>query len=223
MTSRLHRILVRLLALIAAASATPALARIDDSLFCRNGLFPTQQSALGMARVSGKGRAYFFDDMDNCPKAERRCRTSRYLVPGDRLLTGRKHGAFTCAFFPTRGGGAAGWVESNRLRAMAVNANPPLVAWLGSWGDNEIRFSSRRGALHVEGEAFWPAPDIPPMNSGEIAGPVRRSGIRARYASDGCVVDFTLLNDLLVVGDNLGCGGNNVSFTGVYARKSKRR
>jgi hypothetical protein len=205
-----------------------AAAAIDDD-FCRNGSFPVEHAPFALAAVGGNGRANFWGDMNGCPAAEARCRENTYVVPGDRLVTGRVRGAFTCAYFPNRGGGSAGWIESRRLRAVAVAPRPPLSAWLGQWsaeGNPMVRFRVRRKQLTVDGDSYWPSPN-PSLeerpggpNIGSIAGPVRRSGNQAREPE--CNVTFTLLGDLLIGADpDMKCGGANVSFSGVYRRQRR--
>jgi hypothetical protein len=36
-----------------------------------------------------------------------------------------------------------------------------------------------------------------------------------------CEVDVALAGSFLVVADNHGCGGHNVSFTGIYTRRGR--
>lgn len=202
-------------------------ARAEDD-WCRNGLFP-EEPPFALARVTGKGRAWLLDDMDGCPDKGAACRSRNSLKPGALVVISRTHGGYTCAFLPNRSGGAAGWVDSARLEAVPVaNAAPP-TAWLGTWasGDNPvITFRDEGGALHVEGEAYWPGPRAtrryPTVHVGMIDGAVALTGNRGAYADDDlCEIAFTLLGPLLVAGDNGKCGGFNVSFSGVYARKRK--
>ena len=216
-----------LLVLLLMGATSASQAATGDEDWCRNGLFPSEPP-FALAQVIGAGRAWFHEDMDGCPDRGTACRQRAYVVPGDQLVTNRSHGTFTCAFYPGRGGGTAGWVPSDRLRALPVAANPPASAWLGRWSSNgnpEIRITAQGNSLMINGEAFWPERS-PPANSmypsahiGEVHGRITRQGNRARYGdADDCEVNFTLLGDLLVAGDNRNCGGMNVSFSAVYRR-----
>ena len=213
------------LSFLLLAAASPAMAEIDDG-FCRNGIFGVENPSVGLAVIAGKRRAYFIEDMDGCPNAEPRCRQKSYVTPGDTVITGRNKGRYVCAFFPNKGGGSAGWIESTRLRPIAVRQNPALREWVGQWsdlGNPEVRFFLRRGTLTVEGDSYWPSPNPSPEerpggpNTGNISEAVQVTGNRAHAPE--CNVRFTLLGDWLVAADlDMQCGGMNVSFTGVYRR-----
>lgn len=213
---------VPLLALLAAPGIAPASAAADD--FCRNGLFP-KEPPFALARITDE-RAFFHDDIDGCPQAGD-CRSRSYVIEDDVVLTGRTSGGFTCAFYPGANGGTAGWIETERLALIEHESNPALARWIGTWsvGDNpEVRFRVEGSVLHVAGEAFWPGhPDTTDWISihvGEIAGAVSRNGLVGRYEDDNlCEIDFTLIGDYLVAGDNGNCGGANVSFSGVYRKQ----
>lgn len=221
---RLHSSLTFLL----LAMSSPGAAAISDD-FCRNGTFGVQNPSVGLAIITGKGRAYFVEDMDGCPSAERRCRQNSYVIPGNTVVTGRSKGRYVCVFFPNRGSGSAGWMEFTRLRRVPVRQNPPIREWVGQWsdlGNPEVRFYVHRGRLMVEGDSYWPSPN-PSLserpggpNVGNIGETVRVTGNRA-HASE-CNISFTLLGDLLVAADSdMQCGGANVSFTGVYRRRGR--
>lgn len=223
------RLLAAILSLTLANAA--AVHAAPEDLSCRNGDFPTGQQSFGLAKVSGTGRLNFLGDMDGCPSEEARCRQRAYVVEGDVLLTGRSHGRYVCVFFANRGGGDAGWAPRERLAPMPVPSSPLLSAWVGRWsdGDDTITLKTDGGALVAEGEAYWPsahpsrsaAPGGP--NVGDLSGTARPSGDRVVFSDgdpQGCTATLTLVEALLVVRDNDGCGGMNVSFTGVYRRGS---
>jgi hypothetical protein len=218
---------VLLLASAATASAQP----VEEWDFGRNGLFP-EEPPFAHAEVAGQGRLRFLEDMDGCPDKGAACPARGYVIPGDKVLTSKVHGAYTCAFYPSRGGGTAGWVETARLRPLPVEPAPRAEAWIGQWSSegNPVVTIRRSGEeLGIDGEAYWPSPN-PPVeerpggpNIGSIGGAFRVTGSRAEYdEGDGCQVSFTLVGDLLIAGDNHRCGGMNVSFSGVYKRTSRR-
>lgn len=212
---------------LALATAPASAAQAIDDGWCRNGAFPKDQSTFGLARIAGKGRAHFLDDMDGCPNTEARCRSGTYVIPGDLVLTGRTRGEYVCTYFPNRVGGSAGWMSKARLRPVPVNQAPPLASWAGNWadGDNSVRISRRGNRLQLEGDAYWPSasPSLEERpggpNVGNIGGWIRPRRNRATYDDEGCQVSLTLVGHLLLAADNNECGGMNVSFTGVYRRK----
>lgn len=220
----------RLAVLFLAGAVSASAGESDDGRWCRNGLFPTEPP-FALARIAGKGRAWFLEDDDGCPGHGASCRQGSYVVPGDTVLTNRTKGAFTCAFFPNRAGGSAGWIDTDRLQPLPVSANPPRAAWTGRWADGadrELRITAHRGNLQVSGEAYWPGRN-PARNSpyqsvhtGEIEGDLAVRGNRGEHGGKpGCHVEFTLLGDYLVAGDNMQCGGANVTFSSVYRRMKR--
>ena len=220
------------LAFLVLALSTAAAAQSDGNEWdlCRNGLFPSEPP-FSHAQVKGQGRLRFLSDMDGCPDSRTNCASGPYVIAGDRVLTSKVHGAYTCAFFPSRGGGTAGWVETARLRPLPIDPEPADAAWIGKWsseGNPEVNIRPRGEGLEIGGEAYWPSPD-PPIeerpggpNVGYIQGALRVSGNNAEYDDDSCRIEFTLVGDLLVAGDNQTCGGMNVSFSSIYKRISRR-
>jgi hypothetical protein len=202
-----------------------AAAGIDEGL-CRNGIFGVQNNSVGLGKISATGRTHFIYDMEGCPNDSLKCRQNSYVVAGDRVVTGRAEGKYVCVYYPSKGGGTAGWIEASRIKPVRSKQQPPLSAWVGTWSDEGnpiVRFYMRRGKLIVEGSAAWPSfkpsmterPDGP--NIGEIAEAVATVGNRA-FAQE-CEISFTLLENLIVASDpKMQCGGANVSFTGVYRR-----
>ena len=206
--------------------ATPLSDTVDEG-DCRNGGFPSENADFGLAIIKGTGRAYLLYDMDGCPNASGQCKKSAegYVLPGDRVVTGRSKGGYVCAYFPSRGGGSAGWVDKPRLRSLAIDRTPPPSSWLGRWSDEgnpTVHIRGRRGVLHITGDMIWPGPqrekDWPPgwPRSGEIDGKLTLQGNRASYDEDDCKVEFVLVGDMLIARDNELCGGMNVRFNGVY-------
>lgn len=205
---------------------TALAASTGDEGSCRNGTFGVENEVVGLADIHGSGRSFFLDDTQDCPSIAPECRLKAYLVGGDRVITGRSRGEYICVYFPSKGGGTAGWMKSSRLKALPVQADPPLSAWVGHWsdaGNPRVRFYMQDGTLAVEGQAAWPSfnpsakqfPGGP--NVGDISETVRTAGRRA-FAKE-CGVSFTLVGDFLVAADpKMQCGGMNVSFSGVYRR-----
>lgn len=66
----------------------------------------------------------------------------------------------------------------------------------------------------------------PSRHTGELDQEAKPSAERMSFG-DGpdeldCQVTMQLVGTWLVVGDNLYCGGANVSFSGIYQKRSKR-
>lgn len=217
------RALVFVLALALPGVAVAA----EDDGTCRNGLFAEQNPTLGLARVAGKGRLHFLEDMDVCPAATAACQQKAFVIVGDRLVTGRSKGQFVCAFFPNKVGGTAGWVPRSRLVTLPVNPAPPASAWVGIWRnyDNWISISRGGKTLKVEGQAYWPSANPSPQDrpGGPNVGVMESSSLRVtgnRAEEPGCEVTLRLLGDVLVAADpSRICDGMNVTFSGIYLRK----
>ena len=64
------------------------------------------------------------------------------------------------------------------------------------------------------------------MNTGDIGADAKPSGDKLSFSDapdeGSCEVGMRLVGKFLAVKDNNNCGGNNVSFSGVYQRKPKR-
>jgi hypothetical protein len=212
------------LALPLALLSVPAVAQGED-VSCRNGMFGEENDRFALARVVPAGRTYFFEDMDGCPDLTARCRTKTYVLGGQRLVTGRTHGAFVCAYFPNNVGGSAGWIESARLRTLPVREHRAAKDWVGEWADGDnptVTFSMKKGRLHAKGIALWfgyPPGSRKPNNvhTGEVDEPVVFEANRA--SAPECGIVFHHLGDILVAADpTRDCDGLNVAFTGVYQR-----
>ncbi|WP_322051702.1 hypothetical protein [Paraburkholderia bannensis] len=230
MTRRSTRI-----ALLALLLPLPLLAHAQsDEQMCRNGLFPRENTTFSLARVTGTGKLHFLDDLSGCPeKGGSACEQRAYVLPGDTLLVSKRRNGFRCAFYPNKGGGSAGWVTDDRIEEIAVDQAPALRQWTGTWmdGDNKIVLGMRGKALHATGEAYWPSkqpsahfPGGPNLGDLEAVATPAQNTVKfvegsGDSSSDVCRVSASLVGAWLVVGDNQMCGGENVSFSGVYRRQ----
>ena len=223
--------LALLCALCCAATRAGAQDNGNPANWCRNGLFTTDAKEFGLASVvGGRGeRAYFYGDEEGCPGPAAKCRQKTYVVPGDELIVSRTFGDWVCAWYqPARGSETVGWLPAHRLNLKAANANPPLAAWLGSWGfyDNELRIarSKKAGALSVQGDATWQGVNPGNVHVGEVSGEAAPAGNALSLGGgdpDDCHVKMRLVGAFLIVEDNKQCGGMNVTFDGVYRKKGK--
>jgi hypothetical protein len=135
----------------------------------------------------------------------------------------------------------SGWLPLSALTPAAPEtASQAASAWAGDWrsGDQQqIRITDRPGGrIALQGDATWGGDDPDrvkrgAVNVGEIAATIAPKAGRAAFALDDaghvaafnaaapdCAVRLWRLGPYLVVGDNLRCGGNNVTFAGVYRR-----
>jgi hypothetical protein len=188
-----------------------------------NQLLPSD-SDLRLGQVIGSGRIGLLSDGPNCPGPAAACRSGFSAAPGATLLLGKGRPPYVCAFEARTG--MMGWVADQRLAARPVDPTPPLAAWIGTWRlyDNRIVLKQAGESVEADGDAYWPGKNIMPANEGSFAGTARPSGNRLHFGGDdqqGCQVDMTLAGPFLVVADNTGCGGHNVSFTGIFTRRAR--
>lgn len=219
---------LRRLILLAAPLVCLGAAPPDDfDPTCRNGL-STADPPFALATINRtQPRAMFQDDTDGCPWEGDRCATRSYVLPGDTVIVSRVRNGYACAFYPSKGGGTAGWLATRQINLTPLDTRPNPERWLGTWsseGNPTIHFTGRLNSLYVKGQAFWPGPpgthDWPAIHEGEIDGPVEITGHTGLYGEDDnlCEVRFTLLGDYLLAKDNMNCGGANVTFSAVYKR-----
>ncbi len=217
----------RLVALCLPALCLGAAPPDDFDPMCRNGLFANDPPFALATINSSLPRAVFQDDSDGCPWEGDNCAAKAYVVPGDTVIISRVRDGFACAFYASKGGGTAGWLATRQINLTPVDTRPDPKRWLGAWssdGNPRLTFAGQLGRLAVTGKAYWPGPpgthDYPTVHEGELDGPVEITGHTGHYGEDEnlCEVRFTLLGDYLLAGDNMNCGGANVSFSGVYRR-----
>jgi hypothetical protein len=199
----------------------------DYDPMCRNGLF-ANEPPFALATINRlEERAVFQDDTGGCPWEGDKCAAGAYVVPGDTVIVSRVRNGFACAFYPSKGGGTAGWLATRQINLTPIDARTRPERWIGTWsseGNPRLTFTERLGKLTVTGKAWWPGPpgthDYPAVHEGEIDGPVEITGHTGHYGEDEnlCEARFTLLGDYLLAGDNGNCGGANVTFSGVYRR-----
>jgi hypothetical protein len=198
---------------------------------CRNGLFPSEQASLRLAKVSDKDKKlYFYDDGVNCPKNVTICKTKIYVVAGDELIVNKVSGDWACAWYNGKKSETVGWVKNCSLLYLPATKSPDISEWVGKWqmyqDGNEIIIGSKGDKLSVEGKAVWLGLMLDDGNrvvhTGDLDGemtPVNGSA-RLTEGTDefSCVADFSILGKYLIVTDNNKCGGMNVRFDGVYTK-----
>jgi hypothetical protein len=180
------------------------------------------------------------EKLPECPSATPACRLTSYVVPGDRVLVGDPVDGFRCATFRSSNGrDTSGFLPSAALIDQST-ASPVLADWGGRWvRDDEasIIIKVDGAALTVNGQATWGAHDPERVkrggiNTGDIhtVATPRGNLIAIGSGYDGtnppdvsnvndCLARLRLFGTYLAVEDNSGCGGMNVTFTGIYSRQ----
>ena len=238
-----------LLALVlpAGAGAEEALLYGNPVHFCRNGAFPGGGDYPGAPPTFKLGALIgpspspipFLHDDDGsgiagrCPRADNpKCLQNAAVRRGDRVLLSKTFNGFACAWHQRRyGREQVDWLPLNRLAIQDPDPNPPLERWLGLWraaGEPlTLRPGPTPGTIQVDGQAFWPGPNLPNTHFGQLQGsarPVQNTlHIEDFTEPEGvrCKARLTLVGDWLVVSDNHHCGGLNVTFDGVYQRQQR--
>jgi len=205
-----------------------------------------EQNNVALARVvASEARVYFIAGRSErtpaCPSAESGCRLKAYLVPGDEVLVDTAGGPYVCTFFKSQAGTETrGWLPRAAVQ-IAPPEPAPLKQWDGKWQrdrDAQIVIKSTQNELEVSGDTMWGNRDPQRVKRGgvhvgELSGkgkprgqtlalgwdPDRStfSGLKDEPPTD-CAAKLDLYGRYLVVEDNRGCGGINVSFTGIYVR-----
>ena len=201
-----------------AALGAPALA--DDI----NPDFAARQT-MTLARIRPNGRTYFYHDaeIDGCPAMTAKCRRPAYLVGGDVLLVGARHGELIDAVFaPTTGRATEGWMPASAIEPIPAPPAKPS-SWLGSWGyddaEIDIRAGSQPGRLKASGNATYGHGQA--IHDGGFDAEAVIEGDRITFDDDICRVSMRIIGPYLVAADNMQCGGVNVTFSGVYRRMPK--
>jgi hypothetical protein len=181
----------------------------------------------------------------HCPVEVDSCQLKSFVIPGDLLLVGPAMEDFACATFispharrvKNQFRETIGFVPLSEMKAMDI-ALPGPAAWSGTWyraAEAEIRIEPEgAGQLKILGQATYGALDPErvkrgAVNLGQLEGVVRIPKANMMALGEGyegttppgndrseCRARLRLFGPYLVVEDNGGCGGNNVSFTGVY-------
>jgi hypothetical protein len=175
-----------------------------------------------MARVTGSKPAELWNSVLSV----------KFSVPaGHPVSTGKRNGDWTCVSYY---GSGNGWMLSSRLEAIQPDLHPPASAWMGTWVPLGVKKQPREGvtkltisagaaagSVKVEGQAYWFGAVVHGErveHEGSVGGEARPHENRLHIADGGCEVDMALIGGFLNVRDNRGCGGMNVTFTGVWEK-----
>ena len=226
------RVCVLAFLIIGVASAQAACVRPD-----------TSDRSLRAATVDdgGASRVYFVQGGDvapGCPALTAVCRARAFVVPGDVVLLSSSDGDYVCASFSNaRGGLTTGWLAADSVTEQAP-VKPSAQSWRGHWSAPEqdiVIAVTPAGALAIKGDATWGGRDPERVrrggvNVGDFEATVKPSGDALAFTAGDrtlpfdqgedtdCRVRLTLRGPYLVAADNNQCGGNNVTFSGIYRR-----
>src|SRR5262245_52879254 len=132
--------LCRLLGVVAALAAIPPALAQSPPGDCTGVDFDVRNPLVVSRIVADAPRVHFvksaWEDAA-CPSEQAACRAKAYLVPGDRVLTGRPSGPFTCVAYQSprdrKQVWTSGWISSAQLAAVAPARAPRLSDWIGTW------------------------------------------------------------------------------------------
>lgn len=205
---------------------------------CRNGLFASHSADhhFQLGRIQGKDRAYFYQDSEGCPTGKN-CKSSSYVIPGDRVIINQIQTDWACVWYQGVKSETVGWVPRAQIKLDPPTRIPQYTEWLGHWAYSKSASisitaavkSKNKQALALDGQAFWFGLVVngeQVIHMGALATPeLIPDDNRLYYSEDrqeySCQAEFLLLPPYLIVDDNLNCGGQNVSFRGVYTRSSQ--
>jgi hypothetical protein len=214
-------------------------ARAEERLDCKALAFSDDLTNLSLAIVTSR-KAHFVanrSDRAGCPSVSASCRTTAFLVANDKVVTdGAKDssGDVCVAFIDGRGVETDGWLPAGSVKT--IMAAP---RWIGAWrrsASGKIDIMPKSGdTLGLTGTASWQgrgenvhSADIDAVIDARktIQGFATRSSefegkqipFERATAAD-CAVMMSQLGPYLYVSDSGNCGGANVSFVGLYARR----
>lgn len=176
----------------------------------------------------------------NCPSLDAACKLTSFVVPGDQvLITGFLGNSLACTrYISPDGKMTSGVLDTSALGNTNVFELLDTPNIVGEWRrDNTASIEIQRYDglfLVIHGEAALPPPST---RTGTIEGPAFIGGVgdvagysTRHYAGDklptaaseanddACNVRFRSTGYYLLVDDNDRCGGQGVSFTGVYVK-----
>lgn len=207
-----------------------------------------EQDRLGALKVkSGVEKLYFLAGQNpggpDCPSQSPACHMKSFVIGGDEVIMTRPdYNHLICGhYISDEGKITSGWLDYG---ALDINSGDPLDfdspdargRWVNAFFDASVTIAAGAdGYVAVEGEATRGPPSY---NTGSFSGfaYLGQDGVGATAGFDdgqytggtpatmepenntACRVRFRFIGHYLRVDDNLGCGGNGVSFTGIYVR-----
>lgn len=133
-----------------------------------------------------------------------------------------------CLVSTKKGSETVGWLTLNKLEFTPMVQG--IEDYLGKWqfydNDIEIKKTGDSNVFEIKGNAFWKGFGDN-IHIGELDGKGIWDGNVLLYGEEekseyACKVRLDLVWNYLIVSDNMNCGGANVTFSGVYRKKSTR-
>jgi hypothetical protein len=225
-------------ALLASGPIAPAAA--DEGPGDCFGIAFDPQHPVAIGKIAAdEPRVYFVKnatDSASCPAVAAACQGKAYLIAGNLALLGKIDGAYTCVSFESAQARKPRWTDGWIPSASLSPAMPaPAISssdWIGDWSHagGEITITGGAGGgVTIHGEAFYQAAQN--VHTGVIDAAAKPARGLLEFADDGsalfdkaiasatCLVRMQRFESLLVVEDNGGCGGADVTFTGFYRKK----
>lgn len=133
----------------------------------------------------------------------------------------RREGASVCVGVPWKGKlwTMFGWIPASRWHA--TDSSPqPLARWVGVWQNETAKITVQSvddRELEIKAHAVRGLyGDVEIYGDFAITGTPVNGVLTAKDHSDSCEVSVRLLGDYLVAADNNACGGEGVTFAGMY-------
>ncbi|WP_234730994.1 hypothetical protein [Acidocella facilis] len=189
--------------------------------------FPT----LKAGKIVGNGAAFFEEGGSQCASSSAPvCRKSNklHLLPGDTVVVMATIPGYLCVQYANlpqqKYYEYYGWVPARRVKIYDPSKmKVSLDSWLGTWrnGSTTIVLSRQGRRLLVYGDAAKQV--LATTNFGQIKDrsiPVGNTlDVGEGDPKFNCYAKFLKIRNMLFAVDNYGCGGQDVTFTGIYARK----
>lgn len=169
---------------------------------------------------------------DACGLDPAACTSGAALAKGAELVVTERRGDWACAAHVEGEGLRVGWVRAGDVRRTERPSLRPAVGdWAGRWihlgGDGEIDIEARGKAAFAKGTATLDAST--PTDQGDIRAAALEGSFTPGASSwtapvGDCRVRFARLGSYLVARDEVptgsasGCGGDGVTFSGIYKR-----
>lgn len=188
---------------------------------------------LQVSRVKAGAPRLAFSKTDCASIKPGACLSNAFVMPGDVVLIGQVFDASACAaFVNAKGQVTTGLLPNDRLEVPMPRPRQVAAELVGTWKRTEavivIKPKGRDGMLAFAGNATYGALDKGrvargAVNLGEFSFDLKPGSNSVAAPPDkgdatDCAVAMIALGPYLAVEDNRMCGGNNVSFTGLYRR-----
>lgn len=199
--------------------------------FCRYGSFVNDWPNYKLAKITAQ-KSYFIDDdsirsMSSatkipCPENEA-CKTKSYVIKDDVILTAYKYQNFICSWYP--GKESPKWLPLKDVEASPFNPTPTINDWVGKWTEGKdinitLSRTSNPGGLKIHAKACCIGYG---MHVGEIEATSKTNGNKIIFRDEimDCTISLMLINQVIIAKDNNQCGGESVTFSGLYKKRTK--